>query len=156
MGILTMLANSKSIVYGLLVAVLMGCLYFVFNYITSLQSEIALVKSNNVTLVASVETQQQTIKSKETEIKSIKTINYNLSNTIRAQDSKIKMLDNKFSESKNGNSRDLGKLAINKPKLISNAVNKGTILMNRCFEVVSGSKILENETNSECPELFKK
>ena len=66
-------------------------------------------------------------------------------------------LDKRF----NKKNRDIGKLAIQKPKPIERIINKGSVNANRCIEIASGAELTENEKNAtkkseinpECPSI---
>jgi len=66
-------------------------------------------------------------------------------------------LDKRF----NKKSRDIGKLAIEKPKPIERIINKGAKNATRCLELASGAEhtdkelkaIKKSEINPECPSL---
>ena len=66
-------------------------------------------------------------------------------------------LDKRF----NKNNRDIGKLAIEKTKVIEKIVNKGGENAARCIEIASGSPLTEKEKNAtkkseinpECPSI---
>jgi hypothetical protein len=57
---------------------------------------------------------------------------------------------------------DLGLLAAEKPDSIERAVNRGTVNAGRCFELLSGAELSEEEKNAkdgiafnkECPWLY--
>ena len=44
--------------------------------------------------------------------------------------------------------RDIGKLAIQKTKVLEKIINKGSANANRCIEIASGAKLTENEKNA--------
>ena len=66
-------------------------------------------------------------------------------------------LDKRF----NKKNRDIGKLAIQKPKPIERIINKGSANATRCIEIASGAELTENEKNAtkkseinpECPSI---
>ena len=65
---------------------------------------------------------------------------------------KIEVINKKFNkQSKLLGSRDMGKLAISKPSPIKKIVNRGTVDIMRCFEIVSGKLLTEKEKNAEKP-----
>ena len=61
----------------------------------------------------------------------------------------------------NFGTRDIGKLAEVKPRLIQRVINKATKNAKRCMEIAAGAPLTENEinatkksqTNTECPAL---
>lgn len=156
MNMILMIKNYKNIAIGILCLIVGIYIYSVYAHINSLESELVVMTANNIKLTDSIEQQKIVLERKISEIKQIKNINVKLLNSIDIQSNKINNLINKFSKTANDNDRDLGKLAIVKPKLISNIVTKASVKMNRCFEIIAGSIINENEFNSECPELFEK
>lgn len=48
---------------------------------------------------------------------------------------------------------DLAYLANKKPGLIQKKINNATSEVMRCFELVTGNEVKENEQNSQCPDL---
>jgi hypothetical protein len=66
-------------------------------------------------------------------------------------------LDKRFNKGK----RDVGKLAIEKTKLIEKIINKGSVNAKRCIEIASGAPLTEKEKNAtkkseinpECPSI---
>ena len=74
----------------------------------------------------------------------------------------VDSLEDKFNKtSKLLGKRDIGVLAINKPRAIKRILTSGTKKHLRCFEIVSGSPLTEKETNAEkksqqnshCPDI---
>jgi len=49
---------------------------------------------------------------------------------------------------------DLAYLANKKPGLIQKKINNATSEVMRCFELVTGNEVKENEQNSQCPDLI--
>jgi len=66
-------------------------------------------------------------------------------------------LDKRF----NKKGRDIGKYAIEKPKVIERIINKGSIAATRCVEIAGGAPLTEqektatkkSEINRECPSI---
>ena len=66
-------------------------------------------------------------------------------------------LDKRF----NKKGRDIGKLAIQKTKVIERIINKGSIAATRCVEIAGGAPLTEleikatkkSEINRECPSI---
>ena len=66
-------------------------------------------------------------------------------------------LDKRF----NKKQRDIGKLAVERTKVIERIVNKGSVNATRCIEIAMGSPLTDNEIkatkkseiNSECPSI---
>lgn len=116
-------------------------------YINSLRNKVDELQLNNEILTMSYSQLQMNIDSLEQDIVIIKDINSNFINIQNQNKEAISKLEDKFSQTKTGNDRDLGKLAEQKPKLIQNAINNGTAKVNRCFELITGAELQEGETN---------
>ena len=123
---------------------------FAYSYVKSLRSDLEVERANNSKLVSSVELQKEVIEQQRIDFENFKIVSDNLQKILDEQERSIKNLENKF----NRNSRDIGKLAIEKPNLIENIINKATIKVNRCFEIATGAEVKKDEKNSECSELL--
>lgn len=132
------IVGTTAIIVGVL-----GCVY----YIDSLQDKVEYLETDNEILTMSYNQLQMNIDRLHEDIDSIKKINESFSKIQKQNQENISNLSDKFTETKTGNERDLGNLATRKPVLIQNAINKGTDKVNRCFELLTGSKLQEGETN---------
>jgi hypothetical protein len=106
--------------------------------------------------VVSVSQQQDVIAQIQSDQKQIQAINANLAGMVAKQMQDVNSLRDRFSTSANGDERDLGKIAIEKPALIVKIINKASIKAVRCLELASGSPLTKDELNvpnSECPSL---
>lgn len=124
-----------------------------YGYVKGLRSDLEVEKANNSKLVSSVEMQKEVIEQQRIDFENFKVVSANLQKILSQQEESIRKLENKFTQKANGDSRDLGKLAIAKPGLIKNIINKATVKVNRCFELATGAEVKEGEKNSECSEL---
>ena len=122
-------------------------------YVTGLRADLAVSQENTKKLVESVSSQQAVIEQIKDEQKQIKMINESLAEQVVAQNKDVDALRDRFSQSSSGKSRDIGKLAVEKPKLIENVINKASLKALRCLELASGSELIKGETNEECPAL---
>ncbi len=62
----------------------------------------------------------------------------------------VEVIQHKFNKtSKLLGERNIGRLALAKPKPIQKIINNGTSDMFRCFEIISGSSLTEKEVNVE-------
>lgn len=125
-------------------------------YYSDSQERIAILQQNNAKLETAVAMNEETIKAMERDIQraaeEMKKINEQFS-AIREQN---KELSNKLAR------HDLGVLASSKSGLVENIINRATGKVNRCFELLSGAPLTEEETNakdgksfnSECPWLW--
>lgn len=145
---------------GLLVTILCGAAYF---YYSTTQTRIAQLIETNTVL--------------EENNKQLKTANDQNLKTIDDLQASFAVVQEQFNEiqsefqvirSQNLELRDrlgrhdIGALAVSKPGLVQNIINKASRNSARCFELLSGSPLTENERsaknenefNSECPWLY--
>ena len=125
-------------------------------YYSDTQERIAILNENNAKLETAVATSEAAVESLKRDFenanKALNEVNQKFAN-IRKQN---KTLSNKLGR------HDLGNLAENKPGLVEKVVTKATKKANRCFELLSGAELTDNEKeakngkafNSECPWLF--
>ena len=131
-------------------------------YVKNLKADLATSEANNAKLEASVETQKQVIEQMQKDFELQKEINDNLKQVNATLTNEIKSLDQKFNKiNGKGEVRDIGALAVDKPKPIEKIINKGSDQANRCVEIAMGSPLTEKEINatkksqinSECPSI---
>jgi chromosome segregation ATPase len=119
-------------------------------YYTDTQKTIATLTENNAKLEIAVATNEQTIDSLQADYALMAEENNRLNaayTEIRRQNSRLasKLAD-----------MDLGLLAAEKPDSIERAVNNGTANVLRCYELLSGAELTEEELNAETGEDFNK
>lgn len=132
----------------LLIIALMGFGGYV--YYTETQKTIAILNENNAKLEVAVQSSEAALESLQSNIKAMQEendrINKEYSN-IRKQNgllaSKLERLD-------------LGAAAVVNPEGIGRAVNRGTVNAGRCFEILSGAELTDEERNAEDAESFNK
>lgn len=130
-------------------------------YVTNLKANLAISQANEQKLKDAAEVQSQYIETLKQDFAKIQSINADIVENNARLDKQVKELKNKFNQSKNGNPRDFGVLAIAKPRPIEKIINKASNNVNRCFEIVSGSPLtekeinakLKSEINNECPSI---
>lgn len=120
------------------------------------QQDLIVSQHNEVTLKEALETQGETLKTKELEYVTITKLSSDLRSIASTQEREIKELNDKLNVKANGQSRDLGELARAKPTMVQGIVNKATDDVNRCFEILTGSPVKEGEVNNECKDLVKR
>jgi chromosome segregation ATPase len=125
-------------------------------YYSDTQERMKILNENNAKLETAVATSEAAVESLKRDFekanKALNEVNQKFTN-IRKQN---KTLSNKLGR------HDLGNLAENKPGLVEKVVTKATAKANRCFELLSGAELTDNEKeakngkafNSECPWLF--
>ena len=121
-------------------------------YVTKLQKDNAILKTNQVKLETAVAESNQVI---EQQTKDLKKIRSTLKE-IDEQNAKLKAdrdaLNNRLGK------HDIGNLAENKPGLVEKIINKASDSAARCVEIASGSLLTEEELNGspnrECPSFW--
>ena len=142
------------LIMGVVMAVVGGGFYW---YYQDTQAKLAILHENNAKLEISVQTQQKTI---EQQTKDIQRANKLVAETnlkfAQAQKS-VDDLRGKFNKvSKLLGQRDIGKLAVAKPKAIQRIIDKGSEQRFRCFELLSGEPHTEKELNAVKPSQLNK
>jgi uncharacterized membrane protein len=126
-------------------------------YVMKLKSDNAILQANQIKLELAVEDQKQLIQNQKKDFKDILDANKKMNALVTALKNDLDDLDKRF----NKKNRDIGKLAIQKPKPIERIINKGSVNANRCIEIASGAELTENEKNAtkkseinpECPSI---
>ena len=121
-------------------------------YVTKLQKDNAILKTNQVKLETAVAESSQVI---EQQTKDLKKIRSTLKE-IDEQNAKLQKdrdaLNNRLGK------HDIGNLAENKPGLVEKIINKASDSAARCVEIASGSPLTEEELNGtpnrECPSFW--
>jgi 2-polyprenyl-6-methoxyphenol hydroxylase-like FAD-dependent oxidoreductase len=123
------------------------------NHLMNLKADLAVAEANTKTLKDSMILQGQVIAKQEQEIMQKEALTDELRKRNEELDKQVKTLDKKFNVKANGNSRDFGAIAAAKPEVDNKLVDKATNNVNRCFEIATGAKLKEGETNAECKDL---
>jgi len=130
-------------------------------WITSMRADLAMAQENTKKLTESVGQQQAVIEQQNQDIQRIQRANSSLNATVRRQSQDVEALQKKFSQDAQGNSRDFGLFANEKPDLVERLVNRGTQAAYRCMELASGAPHTPEELaaktssdiNKECPAI---
>ena len=129
------------------ILVMTGIGYWYYN---DTQQTIATLTENNAKLETATQLQEEAIASLQQDYAAAQQENQRLNAAyaeIRRQNSR---LSDKLA------TLDLGLAAVNSPDAIERAVDRGTINASRCFELLSGSPLTEEELNAETAESFNK
>ena len=126
-------------------------------YVMKLRSDNAILKVNQIKLESAVADQKQLIENQKKDFEEILVANNKMNTLINALQKDLDDLDKRFNKGK----RDVGKLAIEKTKLIEKIINKGSVNAKRCIEIASGAELTEQEKNAtkkseinpECPSI---
>ena len=144
-------------VTAVLGAVMLAMIAGFYWYYQDSQARIQTLSENNAKLETAVDMNEQTIdilqEDYEQTRQELRRVNEEFSN-IRRQNS---VLAEKLER------HDLGVLGNAKPGLVERIVDSATAETNRCFEILSGAELTEEErnadtaeqANSECPWLFE-
>lgn len=127
-----------------------------YMYVSNLQKNLMIAQANAAKLETAVQLNEQTITSLKADYEKI--------------NQELTRINNEFAETRRQNSVlrdklanvDLGMLAQTKPDSIQRAINRGTANAGRCFELLSGAPLTDQEKeatdgktfNKECPWLW--
>jgi len=147
----------KYVIILVIILVIVGGLWYVIN----LKANLATSEANNKLLQNSIKSQQELILSIQLDVADIQRINSELKELSEKQKEEVKNLNSRFNTAANGEQRDFGALAAARPDAIQRAVNRGTVNVMRCFELITGAVHTEKELNAktsseinrECPSI---
>jgi hypothetical protein len=131
-------------------------------YVYKIKADLATSEANNAKLENSITEQKAVIEQQLKDIKVIQVAMREQEELNKKLDASINNLKNKFHKiNSSGKKRDIGELAVFKPRLMERAINRGTKNALRCMEIAMGAELTEKEKNAtkksqinpECPEL---
>lgn len=138
---------------GITVIILCIC-----GYSYKLYTDNAILKNNQSVLEKSIDEQYKVILKNKEDFEKINNINSDLKELTKSQESRISDLQGVFTKEKPSTviidnkeykinvKRDIGKLAIKKPKLVQDVINRGTLDAFTCFEKIT-AKDFKGDTN---------
>lgn len=150
-----MFSSLKVAIAALVLMSIMGGLFYW--YYSSSQKTIAELNKSNATLELSVELNEQTIKIMQEDFAKV-------SNELETVNTEFQDARNQNAELQDRLSKhDIGVLAVGKPKLVERVINNASEKAARCFELLSGAQLTDDERNavsangfnSECPWLWQ-
>ena len=119
-------------------------------YYTDTQEKMAILHENNAKLETAVATQKQAIEQQKRDMKIATGIHQDVVKKYTEARKQVASLDKKFNKvSKLLGARDIGKIAVTKPRPIQKIITKGSNNMMRCFEILSGAPRTEKEKNAD-------
>ena len=126
-------------------------------YVFKLRADNAVLKSNQLKLEQSIESQTKLLEQQKKDFDAILESNKKLNELIQTFKKDLDDLDKRFTKK----NRDVGKLAIDRTKAVEKVINKGAKNAQRCIELASGAEHTEaeltatkkSEINPECPAL---
>tara|TARA_Y100001937_G_scaffold57517_2_gene78853 strand:+ start:1628 stop:2113 length:486 start_codon:yes stop_codon:yes gene_type:complete len=131
-------------------------------YVQHLKSENEILTLNNAKLEESVEGQKAVIQQQLQDIEQIQSISKDLQEKNARLTADLNVANEKFNKiNASGDRRDMGDLALNRPKSVERIERKREKQKARCFEIAQGSPLTEEElnatkksqTNAECPNI---
>ena len=148
-----MFGGIKLFFIGIIISALLGA----GAYVMKLQRDNTILKENAVKLESAISEQKQVIENQKKDFAEILEANKKINELVNTLKKDLDNLDKRFSKG----DRDIGKLAIEKTKVLEKIINKGTENAKRCIEIASGSPLTEKELNAtkkseinpECPSL---
>lgn len=148
----------NTIIYSVVGILLVSFIYYVYN----LHKDNEILKINNTALEDSLSKQRELLIQKENDLikkenlqKEYKLVIENLEeekNKLQSKFYKEKtvttIIDNKIVKVQK--QRDIGKLAVSKPKMVENIINKGTIKEFKCLEAITDNTKTSEEVSNVC------
>ena len=135
---------------GLLLVVIMVMGGIGYWYYNDTQAKLAILQENNAKLNIAVQTNEETINSLQADYAAIQAENTRINAEYAAIRRQNSILAGKLAD------MDIGLIASQRPDSIERAVNRGTLNAGRCFEILSGSPLTEEERNATSGESFNK
>ena len=126
-------------------------------YVIKLQRDNGILKANAEKLESAIGEQKTLIENQKKDFAEILEANKKINELVGNLKKDLDDLDKRFSKK----DRDIGKLAIDRTKVIERIINKGSDNATRCIEIASGSPLTEEEKNAtkkseinpECPSI---
>jgi chromosome segregation ATPase len=126
-------------------------------YVMKLQRDNIILKENAVKLESAISEQKTLIENQKKDFAEILEANKKINALVNNLKKDLDDLDKRFTKK----DRDIGKLAIERTKVIERIINKGSENAKRCIEIASGSPLTEEEKNAtkkseinpECPSI---
>ena len=153
-----MFGQLKLILMGIAVLGAMGGLM----YVKHLQSENEILTLNNAKLEGAVAEQKKVIEQQLKDIAQIRDINKQLQAKNEKLTADLNVANEKFNKvNASGDRRDIGNLAVSKPRSVEIIEGRREKQRARCFEIAQGSPLTEEELNAtkksqinaECPNI---
>ena len=148
-----MFGTAKLVMVGVMLLGLTGGAAYVYK----LKADNEVLKANQIKLEESINTQKEVIENQKKDFAQILETNKQMNALINNLKKDLDDLDKRFGKA----DRDIGKLAIEKSKVIERIINKASDKAARCMEIASGSPLTKeemtatkkSEINTECPSL---
>ena len=139
------IANFKMYIYialAIALTVIIGSCIWYYNWS---QGELQTLRANNLKLELALEQSESAIKALQTSIEQAYKKSTKLQNDFNSLRNEYNRVSKKLSK------HDIGYLASKKPVLVEKAFNNGTMDIGRCFEIVTGSALTQEEKDAIKP-----
>jgi septal ring factor EnvC (AmiA/AmiB activator) len=148
-----MLGLKGMMIMGAVMATMAGGFYF---YYQDSQKRMAVLQANNAKLETAVQINEETITTLQADYAKANAELNRINNEFQKIREQNKELSNRLAK------HDLGLLGSEKPALVERIINGASNKVGRCFELLSGAELTDNERNakdaksfnSECPWLY--
>lgn len=140
-----MLSTIRLSILGGLILVLVGA----FWYVTGLRADLERSQQNVDTLERSVQEQTQLIDRMQRDQQEILDAREEMQEIVRRQSNEIDELRSRFDKSADGTERDFGRIAVSKPGLVENIINRASSEAIRCMEIASGAEPTQEEVDED-------
>ena len=153
-----MFGTMRIVLIGIMLSGLAGGVAYVYK----LKADNAILKENVIKLENAVSSQQAVIDQQKKDFDNILQANKDLNALKLTLTKELEALDDKFNKTNaSGKKRDIGDLAVNRPKSIERIINRASDNAVRCVEIAMGAELTEkeinatkkSEINSECPSI---
>ena len=153
-----MFGTMRIVMIGIMLSGLAGGVAYVYK----LKADNAILKENAIKLENAVSSQQAVIDQQKKDFENILQANKELNALKLTLTKELEALDDKFNKTNaSGKKRDIGDLAVNRPKSVERVINRASDNAVRCVEIAMGAELTEkeinatkkSEINSECPSI---
>jgi len=128
-----------------------------YAYIKYQDAKLEVARANVTRLEDIAKAQDLTIKQINADIERMRALNLEISKKWAVANQETTNLKKKLTETKTGESRNLGNLISKDPKIMEDKINRGTRFALRCNEISSGAPVLETDKdNNICPSIIMK
>ena len=118
-------------------------------YVKKLQGDLDTAKTNIIKLEDGISEQKAVIDQQANDFEAIIKVRNELQDVNRMLETANNNLNEKFNKlNAAGDRRDIGALSVNRPKSIERILNKDEVHERRCFEIIGGSPLTEEELNA--------
>ena len=138
----------KMIIWGVICTVVLTVIGGAYFYYKSSQQAIADLNKQVASYTVALDQQTQALNYLESSIKEQAQVRNRLAEEVYAARRDVERMQSTIAKA------DLKHIASRKPTLLEKKINQGTVDILRCFELVTGDKVLPNEKNIQCSDLI--